>query len=282
MKSVPHLNETAPLPVVPPRPDADDTAGTIPHVDDIMEHVRKNMKPEEFAELLVRQRSHRDARGRRRAVASTQGVVPKGTTDHGRQATIALNQMDQPQQPDPPQPHVVDAALVLQRLQILAGSIDNCLAPLRSLLAELETGTTCSEQSAMASRLLQQCRDDENAVVEIGALVQSGLSEVEQAKVAGNAQPKVAGQVEQLPPADDQPTDDDKITHVVKEVSAAHGRGLDRMEHIKERLKGLKALKESGAVMVPVVLVIDALELIQTATCRDVIAIDAALTAIGR
>lgn len=58
MKSVAHLSETAPLPVIPPRPDAE-VGRTIPHVDEILEHVRKNLTPEEYAELLVRQRSRR-------------------------------------------------------------------------------------------------------------------------------------------------------------------------------------------------------------------------------
>lgn len=173
------------------------------------------------------------------------------------------------QQPDPPQQHVVDAGLVTKRLQILAQAVDNCLAPLRTLLAGLETGATCSDKSSTFSQLLKQCQAGSDALQEIGAACQVAISEVEQAKVP-------------LTPAGDQPSDNDKITHVVQKVSAAHGNVLDRVEQMEERLKGLKALKESGAVMVPIILVIDTIELIQAATCRDVISIDAALTAIGR
>ena len=57
MKSVAHLEVIAPLPVVPPRPGADNTAGKIPSVAEIMKLTLKSMKPEDLAELLVRHRS---------------------------------------------------------------------------------------------------------------------------------------------------------------------------------------------------------------------------------
>ena len=161
---------------------------------------------------------------------------------------IALNHMSEPPKPDPPQPHVVDAALVLYKLDLLSQAINSALDPLRTMLAGVETSED-SDQTATAARTLQQCRDDRDALVTIGAYVQGTISEVERAKIP------TTSQVAQPATADEQP-DADPVPSNAKYVAGVQ----ERITALDKTLAAAKASLAAGEEQVPQSLLIQHLE----------------------
>ena len=72
------------------------------------------------------------------------------------------------------------------------------------------------------------------------------------------------------------------IDFIASKVSEVHGHILDRIEHMEERLKAMRAMKESGTETVDVTTAIELVDSIQGANCQDFIILDKALTAIRR